>query len=113
MSTTHMVRRATLAFIISGLAFSGAALAEGACDLERGQKTFRKCKACHTLEKDGKNRVGPNLYGVIGRTAGHKEGFKYSSAMANSGIVWSAEELDKYLTNPRAYVPRNRRIAPP
>jgi cytochrome c len=76
--------------------------------VENGARIFRRCQSCHTVDEGGRNMVGPNLHGVFGREAGHKEDFRYSPAMAESGIVWSAETLDGYLTNPREYIPRNR-----
>lgn len=77
-------------------------------NVENGARIFRRCQACHTVEEGGRNMVGPNLHGVFGREAGGKDDFRYSPAMAESGIVWSAETLDAYLTNPRTYIPRNR-----
>jgi len=84
---------------------SGAALADG--DVEDGKKVFNKCKACHSLEA-GQNKIGPSLAGVIGRPAGSVEGFKYSDAMKNSGVVWDAETLDKYLADPKGFIPGNK-----
>jgi cytochrome c len=98
-----------LAFaVLSGGLPMGSALAEG--DAVAGKKIFRKCAACHTLEP-GKKKVGPSLYGVIGRTAGTAEGFKFSKAMkayGESGVVWSAETLDAFLTAPRKVVKGTR-----
>ncbi|QRM57557.1 cytochrome c family protein [Sinorhizobium sp. BG8] len=86
--------------------FSGyAAHAEGG-DATAGATVFNKCKACHTAEDD-KNKVGPSLFGVIGRTAGTHEGFKYSSAMVDAGkagLVWDEASLRDYLHNPKAKV---------
>lgn len=86
-------------------AFAAPALADG--DPEEGEKVFRKCKACHTLE-EGKNRVGPSLYGVIGREAGAVEDFKYSEAMMESGLTWDDETLAAYLEKPRDVVPKTK-----
>lgn len=83
------------------LAVSTPALAEG--DVAKGEKVFRKCIACHTLE-EGKNKVGPSLYGVFGRQAGSLEDYKYSSVMVDSGIVWDDENMDGYLKKPRAFL---------
>lgn len=80
------------------VAFSGAAWAQG--DAEAGKKVFKKCKACHTLEEGGKKRVGPNLWGILGRQAGSAEGFKFSGDMiaaGEAGLVWSEETLASYL----------------
>ncbi len=79
-----------------------AMLAEG--DAAAGERVFRQCLACHAVDKP-QNRVGPTLYGVIGRTAGTVEGFRYSKANAESGVVWTEENLFNYLENPREYIP--------
>lgn len=73
-------------------------------DVEKGKKVFNKCKACHEVATE-KNKVGPTLKGVFGRTAGTLEGFAYSDAMKASGIVWSEETLKTYLADPKAMVP--------
>ena len=83
------------------LAVSNTAFAEG--DVAKGEKVFKKCIACHTLE-DGKNKVGPSLYGIFGRAAGALEDYKYSTAMVESGIVWDDENMDGYLKKPRAFL---------
>lgn len=76
-----------------------------------GKSAFNTCIACHVLEKGGANRIGPNLYGIIGQAAGSADGFKYSDAMASSGITWTKEELDSYLANPAAKVPGTTMMA--
>jgi len=79
-------------------------------DAENGQKVFKRtCAVCHTTEQ-GKNRVGPSLFGVYGRTSGTVENFKYSEAMKKAAITWDEEHLDKYLTNPKEVVPGNKMI---
>jgi cytochrome c len=70
------------------------------------------CRACHQVGPTAKNAVGPVLNGVIGRKAGTYPGFKYSEANRDSGIVWSADELDKYLTDPQKVVPKTLMIFP-
>ena len=73
-----------------------------------GKKLFGRCKACHTLEQGGSNKVGPNLWGVFGKPAGTLTDFKYSEALKNSGVVWTDETMDGYIANPRKYIPKNR-----
>jgi cytochrome c2 len=90
---------------------AGCAVMAQECDPAAGAKVFNKCKACHVLDED-KNRVGPYLHGVIGRPAGTAEGFKYSSAMKDSGIVWSEETIAEYVADPKGYVPGNRMAFP-
>ncbi|MXN66830.1 c-type cytochrome [Stappia sp. GBMRC 2046] len=74
---------------------------------ESGEKAAKKCAACHSFEQGGPNKVGPALWGVVGRAPGSHEGFGYSGGMsefASSHDAWSYEELDHFLTNPRGYI---------
>ena len=77
-------------------------------DSKKGKKVFSKCKACHTIKKGGKNRVGPNLYGVVGSKAAQVKGYRYSKAMKNSGITWDEATLDKFLTKPKKLVKKTK-----
>jgi cytochrome c len=86
-----------------------AAPAAQAQDAAAGQRVFNQCRACHTIEAGGRNGVGPNLHGVVGRRAASIEGFRYSANMrelAEGGLTWTPENLDRYLTNPKDLVPR-------
>ena len=73
-------------------------------DLNHGEKVFKKCSACHMVASDGKNMIGPNLWSVIGRTAGSVSDYKYSKAMLAYGKEWTFEEMNSYLIKPQAYV---------
>ncbi len=96
---------ASIAAALFVLLASGPAWAEG--DPAKGEKVFRKCKACHVVDQE-KNRVGPHLVGIVGRSAASVEGFKYSKAMQGSGITWTEENLTAYLSDPRGFVKGNR-----
>ena len=78
-------------------------LAQG--DPAAGEKVFRKCKACHTVEEDGPNRVGPNLYGIVGASVAAVDGFRYSGALTDHGGDWTPDRLAAFLANPRKAVP--------
>ena len=92
----------TVAGMIAGF-FVPSAQAQ---DVSAGERLFKRhCGICHIAEKDSARRLqGPNLWGLIGRKAGTVEGFRYSDANKSSGIVWSAETLDPYLTDPREVI---------
>ncbi|HTY65199.1 MAG TPA: cytochrome c family protein [Alphaproteobacteria bacterium] len=85
------------------------ALAAG--DATKGQQVFKQCALCHTNEA-GKNKIGPSLFGVIGRKAGTEPGFSYSESMKNFGKTWTPEELDTYLQDPRKLVTGTKMIFP-
>jgi cytochrome c len=74
-------------------------------DPGRGENSAKKCQACHTFNKGEPNRVGPNLYGVVGRDRASASGFNYSAAMKAKGGKWTIEELNAFLTNPRGTIP--------
>ncbi len=105
-----MVRRSVSTLVLAlALAF-GASAAQAEGDAVKGKKVFKKCAACHSLEA-GKKKIGPSLHGVMGRTVGTLEGFKYSKAMVaygESGKVWDAETLNAYLEAPKKVVKGTR-----
>ncbi|WP_321391787.1 cytochrome c family protein [Emcibacter sp.] len=104
----NLLLKMALASVI-GMVAATTASAEG--DATLGQKTFKKkCAACHTVDKGGKKKVGPNLYAIVGREAAKFEGFKYSDAMVSSGLTWDETTLDHYLTQPKALVPKTKMI---
>jgi len=74
-------------------------------DLARGEVSHNKCIACHTFDKGGRNLVGPNLYGVIGREKGTVPGFNYSAGFKKMKGPWTAQELSDFVKNPKAMVP--------
>jgi cytochrome c2 len=86
---------------------SEIAMALASATAADGAKVFRKCAACHKLE-EGKNAVGPSLWGVVGREVASAEGFKYSDALMGLGGSWDFERLSAYLENPKAYAPGNK-----
>jgi len=102
------MRKFRLPVVVATIAMALSISAANAADIKKGQKVFKKCKACHTLKAGGKNKIGPNLHGIVGRKAASIEGFKFSAAMKASGIVWDAATLDKFLTKPRKLVPKTK-----
>jgi cytochrome c len=86
-----------------------AAPAARAQDAAAGQRVFNQCRACHVIENNGRNGVGPNLHGVVGRRAASIPNFRYSANMRSpgeGGLVWTPENLDRYLRNPKDLVPQ-------
>lgn len=103
-----ITKRGAIVFF-AAIAAAGAALADG--DPVKGERVFRKCKACHMVGPDANNRVGPALNGIVGATPAMHEDFRYSDSMkefAASGAIWDEATLDRYLTKPRDVVPRTK-----
>ena len=101
IKTPWIVAAAMAAIAVSGSADAGDAAA--------GKKVFAKCRTCHEVDSE-KNKVGPHLKGLFGRTAGAVADFKYSDEMKASGIVWSEETLKTYLADPKGNVPGTKMV---
>lgn len=110
----------TPAFIVEGVeeegAAGGAAVEEkpiaaylASADIAKGEAQFKKCAACHTIDKGGASGIGPNLYGVVGAQHAHIGSFGYSDAMkATAGKVWDWDSLSHWVQNPKKYIPGNK-----
>ncbi len=81
-------------------------------DAVKGEKIFNKCKACHTTEAGGLNKIGPNLHGVFGRAAAAVDGFKYSKALKDSGITWDEASIDRLIATPKKMIKGTKMIFP-
>ena len=89
---------------LAGIAFLVATPASAEGDAEKGEKVFKKCKACHMVGENAKKRVGPPLNNIIGAKAGVQEGYKFSKAMVEAGaggLMWDDANLDAYLKKPK------------
>src|SRR6516165_1854641 len=73
--------------------------------VEKGAAASKVCQACHTFDKDGPNRVGPNLYGIVGDKKGEGRGFNFSAALKAKGGTWTFDDLNQFLANPKGFVP--------
>jgi cytochrome c len=105
-----LVLRGIAGFVLAACAMliapAGAPAQEG--NAEDGAEVFKKCRACHDVGPNAKNKLGPLLNGVVGRHAGTIEGFKYSPAnleAGTKGLVWTEEKLFEYLQDPKAFMP--------
>lgn len=96
--------------VLAGVVGAALIAAEGGAQApqQAGPQAFAACKACHTLNKGGRNGLGPNLNGVFGRQAGTLPGFNYSPALKASGIRWDDKTLDEFLAAPQKRVPGTR-----
>jgi cytochrome c len=95
-------------------AFDPAAVAQAAAsgNAQAGAATFKKCTACHSGEKGGPNKVGPDLFGVVGRPKASHEGFGYSDAMKAKGGNWTLDDLAFFIHSPKTFVPGTKMLFP-
>jgi cytochrome c len=97
-----LMMKVVIALAVLSVAAAGSGWAQ---DVEKGQNSFKKCLPCHRIGPDAKNLVGPELNGLDGRKSGMVEGFNYSDANKNSGIVWNEASFKEYIKDPRAKIP--------
>lgn len=97
--------------VATGLVLAMPAVAS-AQDAEAGKKLWNKCAPCHAIGPGAKNKVGPELNGILGRPAASVEGFAYSDALKKSGLTWDDATLHKWLENPKALVPGTKMLFP-
>jgi len=84
----------------------GALLASASMD--RGKKVAKKCASCHTFNKGGKNKIGPNLFAILGRDRGSADGYSYSGAMKKIGGKWGFDDLNKFILKPKQFLPKTK-----
>jgi cytochrome c2 len=84
------------------------AAAQTADIADQGRKRFTACAVCHTVKEGEPARIGPNLFGIVGKPAGAADGFAYSKAMSEAGIVWTEDNLNAFLENPQGFMRGNR-----
>ena len=109
-----------IAYIVEGIEETASAVSEpaaeepplgvllAAADAGKGEKVAKKCVSCHTFEQGGKNKIGPNLWSIVGRDRAGAEGFDYSTAISEAGGTWGYPELDAYLKKPATAIPGNK-----
>jgi cytochrome c len=102
--TVAATKESAPAAVMVALDVKDATGAQMSGDVTNGERIFRQCASCHTIEA-GVNRVGPSLHAIVGRVAGTVPGFRYSDANKTSGITWTEQEMFAYLENPRAKIP--------
>lgn len=106
-----MLNRSLVIAAALGVAVAASGSA-AAADVAAGEKVFKKCKACHTIEAGGKNKIGPNLAGIFGRQAALVEGYKYSKALRRSEITWDDTNMTEWLAGPKKMLKGNKMAFP-
>jgi cytochrome c len=97
----------TTLLVVAGVEMASQSMAQTAGDAARGEMLYQTCELCHSIDK---NEVGPMHRGVFGRVAGTVPDYNYSQALKASKIVWTESNLDKWLTNPQAFVPGSKML---
>jgi cytochrome c len=106
-----MIMRGWMAMVAAfGFLSSLGTAAAQSGDAAKGERVFAQCKACHTVEKGGRNGIGPNLFGIFGSKAGVVEGFNFSDALKASGIVWDDKTMAEFLKDPKGRIPGNKMV---
>jgi cytochrome c len=106
-----MIMRGWMAMVAAfGILSSLGTAAAQSGDAAKGERVFAQCKACHTVEKGGRNGIGPNLFGIFGSKAGAVEGFKFSDELKASGIVWDDKTMAEFLKDPKGRIPGNKMV---
>lgn len=96
------------ALLIGLMSLMSAGVAQAAGNAAAGAQGFARCAMCHSNAKGDGNKIGPNLFGIVGRKAGTVPQFSYSPAMKTAGFVWTNDKLDAYIKAPAAVVPNNK-----
>ena len=99
-------------WVIAVLAFAAHAATAHAQSIDAGENSFKKCVVCHSIGEGATNKVGPALNGLAGRRAGTIEGYSYTDANKNAGIVWSEATFKEYIQDPRARIPGTKMFFP-
>ena len=96
------------AFLIGMMSLIAVGTAQAAGNAKAGEQAFARCAMCHSNAKGDGNKIGPNLFGVVGRKAGTAPQFSYSPAMKSAGFVWTNDKLDAWIKSPATVVPNNK-----
>ena len=108
MKIPAIARSALVANVLGAAVLVAADAAQAQGDIKRGEKLFEDCRACHQVERGPSAGVGPSLFGVFGRGAATLDDFRYSPALKRSGITWTPQTINAYITDPQQVVPANR-----
>jgi cytochrome c len=109
-SSNRGIERIMRRVVLGAVLVAAVSTAAPAADVENGKTIWNKCRACHQVGENAKNLVGPILNGLIGRKAGSIEGYKYSEANKNSGIVWDDATFREYIKNPKGKIPNTKMV---